>query len=904
MEKKYLMKGVLALVLGGFVVSCADEDVYNSNIVEAKQKAYEESFIQTYGAIASDRDWGFSDNDVTAIKTRTHDKESNMWADKGYVIPDPLTPGQKDKVRRYFQQNRNPQGVAVDYTDFFVQQVYKGGTNLDGSLTTEAYTYGNGDVVTGSSNMDKLTAGTIEDHINDFNYGDRGEINVQNNDRSGEHEDAITFMVNSSTNCFGFHNSRDSHQYNDQYVIISGDDIDAWDSSGESVAGMFFVGFDYEANKAYEENAINTNMYLVEEASAGTAGVIEVPNKNDGKYYTVGGADGYYSDWIVRITEGIKREIDDNTPVIPTVTVMTGSSNPVLTTTTVSVIYMEEVMEQGRVFAEDLGQVKSNDIDFNDVVFDAQILRTYMKTTTTVTTAVYDETQSTKLSESTTTSSETSTPNYRARIKLLAAGGTLQLSVGGYEVHNLFGEAITTTTMVNTANSDQSFAEVATAEPVDFELYGYTNIKDIPIVVMQSGETVTLQASIGRAPQKIIAPIGTRWASERTKFGTDEGVYGDFESYVTSSSVTSFWESNIHEERYYNGEYATAAMEAYPALPNLTKQQYVESESYTTTSWNNGNSTSVQTVVDATIYKSPMATPASSEQQLLSQEHRFINWDGNTSLQILKADLTENGFGAGSKLRVYGAGVEGMAVKVYKIDENWGWSDLTTFDGNNASELTTDGYVEYTITVDDYKAIIAGQGIAFNGTSFTCTYITLDNTNATTDVGSDDNGDDNGNTGDDNGDDNGNTGDDNGGDNGGTGDDNGGDNGGTGDDNGGTSSSIVQLWPASGTGSETNSVTLQGSDFNGLQAGQTIYINCTFGDWWWSTTMNFLDWSNTMPSDVTGWTAESQKITATEAVKGSNYVSLTLSSDLLTELKAHGAVFWFGNMTVTSITVE
>ena len=104
-------------------------------------------------------------------------------------------------------------------------------------------------------------------------------------------------MVNSSTECFGYHESRGTfnQQYNDKYVIIPGSMIDS------SVAGMYFVGFDYNSSKG-ENSAENIN------------------------------ADGYYNDWIVKITPGLY------TP------------------------------KGQRIMCEDLGTTA--DFDFNDIVVD------------------------------------------------------------------------------------------------------------------------------------------------------------------------------------------------------------------------------------------------------------------------------------------------------------------------------------------------------------------------------------------------------------------------------------------------------------------------------------------------------------------------------------------------------
>jgi hypothetical protein len=378
--KRYLISGAMTLIAGLILTSCHDKDVEYSYGASQKTQAYDQAFKETFGTPAAGHNWGFtvvednSSSATTRALTRGHNKNSNQWASEGWIIPDPLTLEQKDKVRRYFQHNPNPQGISVNYTDFFVQQVYKGGSNLTGSQTQESYYFANGDYERGSSHMDKLTAGTMEDHINDFNNGDRGEINVQNNNLIGEHKDAITLMVNSQTNCFGFHNSRDSKQYNDQYVIIPGNVIDQWalkeyGETEHSVTGMFFVGFDYEADKAaYDQNgnlSVNPN-YLVTETTA--ADGVAIPNKNDGKRYHIGGADGYYSDWIVRITKGVKK---DNSSVTTTTQITQEIPHGKTFRITKWV-----VKDKGRVFCEDLGgnyTTDREDFDFNDIVFDAVV---------------------------------------------------------------------------------------------------------------------------------------------------------------------------------------------------------------------------------------------------------------------------------------------------------------------------------------------------------------------------------------------------------------------------------------------------------------------------------------------------------------------------------------------------
>ena len=557
--KRYLISGALTLIAGLFLTSCHDKDMEYSYGASQKTQAYDQAFKETFGTPVAGHNWGFTvveDNSSSAATTRAltrgHNKNSNQWASEGWVIPDKLTTEQKDKVRRYFQQNRNPQGISVNYTDFFVQQVYKGGSDLTGSLTQESYYYGNGDYVCGSSNMDKLTAGTMEDHINDFNYGDRGEINVQNNNLVGEHQDAITLMVNSQTNCFGFHNSRDSKQYNDQYVIIPGNVIDQWDTERTdiSVTGMFFVGFDFEANKnAYDQNgnlSANSNMYLVTETTA--ADGVAVPNKNDGKLYHIGGADGYYSDWIVRITKGVKK---DNS----TVTTNTSQTSQEIPHGSTFRITKWEIKDRGRVFCEDLGgnyTTNREDFDFNDIVFDALVWQKQefiwedqaVQATDTDGNLLWEQEEVAKTDndghiiysvngvETTTPPSDWTpeqcaaaivkittdkldennqripvyekdanneyvyerveltdyrgTPEYYAEIVILATGATIGCSVAGVEVHDAFGVGYTT--MVNTVGgSSTAFGSYIDKTPVyigELKRIESPTLDAIPITVL------------------------------------------------------------------------------------------------------------------------------------------------------------------------------------------------------------------------------------------------------------------------------------------------------------------------------------------------------------------------------------------------------------------------------------
>lgn len=279
---KFLSFGAMLTIAAGATFinsSCSSNDAPTYD----PSASYQDNFVKTFGNIDPKNDWGFGQDIPCAPKpTKGVNANANEWG--GYVeVPDTLTEAQIATVTSWFASHPNPQGIAVNWSDFFVQQV----------SSTE---YG--------KNMDLLTCGTAEEHINNFNHGDgstNGNVcywqdpNNQNNRRY--RSDKIQFMVNSSTECFGYHESRGTfnQQYNDKYVIIPGSMIDS------SVAGMYFVGFDYNSSKGPNS-----------------------PENID--------ADGYYNDWIVKITPGLY------TP------------------------------KGQRIMCEDLGTTA--DFDFNDIVVD------------------------------------------------------------------------------------------------------------------------------------------------------------------------------------------------------------------------------------------------------------------------------------------------------------------------------------------------------------------------------------------------------------------------------------------------------------------------------------------------------------------------------------------------------
>ncbi len=309
--KKILFVGITALA----VASCTHDDY----APVSKQEQYQAVFEKEFGTVNPNVNWGFTSQQVFTfdengklIGTRGHDANANQWYTY-LTVPAALTDAQKDVVRKWFQTHKNPQGLKVNWSDFFVQQVYKGGTKTEGSQSPETYEIlkddgtKTGGKVTGSVQMDWLHCGNnseVGDHINNFNHGDASNTDVYE-DQNKKHQDKIMYMKDYNTTCFGFHDSYGQTYYDDSYVLIPGDIIDP------IVAGMYFVGFDYQMQK--DDN-----------------GKIEVK------------PDGYYSDWIVRVVPGLSAP---------------GKAMRVM---------VEDIIDS------DLASVNTSDWDFNDAVFDVR----------------------------------------------------------------------------------------------------------------------------------------------------------------------------------------------------------------------------------------------------------------------------------------------------------------------------------------------------------------------------------------------------------------------------------------------------------------------------------------------------------------------------------------------------
>ena len=546
------MTGLVAVALSGLFSGCSQEietGVETTPEFNVLQK-YENAFVSRFGQPAEDQDWGFG----SVAGTRTENANANEWADPnkaygGLKVPPPLTDAQIAVVRKYFQTHPNLGYEDPQWSNYFIQQVYKGHTNVpEGCATPEAYLAANGSsLIIASDHMDHLIAVDpakgIYDHINNFNHGDcstNGTVldNGGNANDGPFHSDKIMYMMNSTTKSFGYHNSDGSIYHTEYTGLVSYKTImdamgaeanclnDGWNRS--------FMGFDFEqmvgndvyANSTFEFEG-NTYHFLTAETNKYAADLTEESYKlKNGSTSTIGGkanfndrpsdaiirdllskgylpysdtlkdwvkvggtADGYYSDWIVTLTEAK----GGSTPPPPGFVC--------------------------RIIAEDLTVGENSDFDFNDVVFDVI--------------------------------------NNGTTIRLRAAGGELPLYVAGKEVHDEFAKkypGITRTTLVNTGwngtlDYDNYYVDIPSGGTYSTRELA-NNIRVIVTKMGQDKELVDIEltARRGKVASKVCVGSDYKWCSERQdidkKFHKADGTKL-FQQYVIGNPLYgSDWEHN------------------------------------------------------------------------------------------------------------------------------------------------------------------------------------------------------------------------------------------------------------------------------------------------------------------------------------------------------------------------
>lgn len=768
--KKYLIKGLLALIVGGFVASCADDKVEYIPIEQQKASAYAEAFKELIGGeVSPNHDWGFKKTSIieqpseARAMTRDVNVNGNMWDTRPELGATEeadvlrymdMTLAQMDAANHNYSKN-----FPVNMPNFFVTQVHTGDDYYASAQDAEqAKTDPSKKNVLGSYHMNELViavtqsaartnntiaSNTLPDadnwyHANNFNAG-------SNHDWGGN-----TKFTNMGTCDFAYHNSKDS-RYHNRWIVVNGADIDA-----TKYSGYYYVCFDFQSQvpdgqtdktyfsfSGYNDSNVMQSGYNGEiEGFYQTvqdiidAGITEIRgydgktrNISDIQDFTVTRwehahaiipGDTNYSDWIIRLCAA--------TPDGGGGSSTTGGGTSSSTTATrTDRVERRRIVDQGRIFCEDLGtnEITTSDIDFNDAVFDAKIWKVGqfdVYFTNGVKTGESDWLTGTYDNGIDDDGTQNGKYRYIAEIRLLAAGGTVPLKIGGnngFEIHSKFGEGngrtIGHTTIINTmgAPSQANFTTTVNTETCDAVtaevditslVAGQTEIglDIIPIEVQwvgQAGQTVgELNANYGEAPQKLCVPIGTPWVYERIPIAVSEereGAYADFGVYARNRTPL-FWEGTKNESLLY------------PSNPEGMTAEAVCENTFT------GNSYHDKTITTGT------TTTTTTDILVLAEEtHEFPG----ESTQGVVVNIFNKDLHAGDVIRVTGSntGSDPHSLEVALIpSDSESWSTRlynTTVDFSNGS-------ITFTVTQDIVDALPASkQAFGIWGRNITVTKI-------------------------------------------------------------------------------------------------------------------------------------------------------------------------------------
>lgn len=727
--KKYLIKGLLALFVGGIAASCADHDVDYVPLAQKKAQAYEQAFKELIGSETVDpnQNWGFTgvvDNDEDASSpsrpmTRAETGYFDVTSDYSYTfsrtkieeilsaLPEGVNAG--NKLNDYEFESNGPIEFCIVYAITSAQDEV-GYYFYD--PTADANTQG------GSNKPNYVR---FVNNIQDQTYFQYGFADGHN---------WGTPVVNPNPNGNNYCGDC-KNNFNKEYYQWTCDHVkDHWNID-QVRANKYTLNIP-EGNRFgfWIKNGDNT-MFSKKSRNADGSFYSAVATLQDGTY-AVGLEDWWQGDF----------DCNDIVMTINPTTTKPEIVNFSQTVTTRSTQHKKykKLLAQGRVFCEDLGAAGRKDIDFNDIVFDARIWKTQEYDETTINGDVNN--REWVMGEI----------KYEADICMLAAGGTIPAKMFNTQnIHDLFEGKPGQTTMINTVDShagtlttwDNMKAFPGAKEYYDINITSIitglqaTNpdhkitVNDIPISVLwqtsDNAETATLDwsnntmqtvgelhADPGTVPHKICLPIGTKWPSERRSIIE---AYPDFASWAqleTAENKDFYNHDNKDDNAIYhdNGWNASLTMTNPYGVAFANDDSDLEKEYYI----NIGNPTVTETV---------------ETTEFTLQDTDVILWPANNNIGNQVMNGTEFGIGSYSgwdslakngKIIIIGTVDESKTATICARD-SW-WSRWFLDDGNHQS-ISFNGYAEFSLLYDNDKEKFGKDGnqLSIIGQNFTLNYV-------------------------------------------------------------------------------------------------------------------------------------------------------------------------------------
>lgn len=603
--KKYLMTGVAALAFAATFTSCSKTDLYDENKVNEEKEAtvnekYAAAFEKAFGKVGANVDWGFSSKAATRANsgenypaTSGHiNANANEWAASttgdnpktygGWIVPDPLTPEQKERVAAYFKANPDLEYKDPEWRHFFVQNVYKG-TNSVKAAGGSTYT---------TNHMTDLYVGPNKDEdlkINNFSQGDATERddvldNFEDVNTGSTHKDKIMLMVNiDNTETFTYFNSATSSSYNNKCALVSAAVIDEWAEAQNPKPGAAvssdkwnrqFLGFDLallEGSQCYDTSAGNaslskaperpnyawdgekiidiTNDKTIKDKNGDPIGyIINAPN-----WYQTSDPDDFatginQADNTSRTLESLKT-LNDNGDYIKAI-ILKGISGY---QSVVNLPFIKKLVDAGYLPTNQDGLTNWVKVAKSDRYFDDWIVTlTKAERKSTPETHLYrviaedlSATEAGDFDFNDVVFDVVKAENGKTTLKLICAGGTLPLrvrgenEVEGVEVHSVFGQtepdAQGKYKMYNTGAGP-------TVPEATFTVEGeYTTpeqIKKIIIEAKKDNVWMPLPANRGEAACKILVDDTFKPVTERRNIADENK---KFTNYVQGTFADEFW---------------------------------------------------------------------------------------------------------------------------------------------------------------------------------------------------------------------------------------------------------------------------------------------------------------------------------------------------------------------------
>ena len=628
--KKYLMTAMAAVAMGVAFTSCShNTDLYGGEEgggkingrtaqeqIELDKAVYKAAFEKTFGKVAPTVDWGFGSG--TRAFTRAQDQDypatshhinanGNEWAASttgdnpktygGWLVPAPLTEGQIERVKAYFQANPNLKYEDPHWRHFFIQQVYKGGDDpKEGGSPENIVSASN--KITDSNSMTDLYVGPDKNesyYINNFEKGDAKPYpNVLNNGQDvnlGEHySDKILLMVNvDNTSTFTYFNTTTSSAVNNKCALVAASVIDEWAAEngnpGAAVVDEWersFLGFDLallEGAQAYDKYGGNASYWQAPgQPTYYWDGTTIAQFTDNDRYITdkLGSAIGYLTnstDWYVsagsvKLNQTYncgEKSIDElnwddikNAVVLDEMKVA-GAQNG--KAKVINMKRIKELVDEGYLPVKDRSlqewvKVGKSDGYFTDWIVTltrADRIDEKEKTTYRV---IAEDLSASEASDfdfnDVVFDVEPNAAGTAAKIVLRAAGGIYRLTVAGQEVHEAFAAAYPDARygkgedglypMINTQPWDRDIKATLIELEGDFSSEAIRNtIKDIEIKVYKPGyevEGAELEAKIGEPACKILVDQTFNVATERADLGKQ---YNKFKAFVTGELEGHIW---------------------------------------------------------------------------------------------------------------------------------------------------------------------------------------------------------------------------------------------------------------------------------------------------------------------------------------------------------------------------